>query len=146
MTGKLLEYDRDTNLMTLGHLNKHSSADLTDCYRHFSHIIWAHEIWLGRIYGTGIPEDQWAILPAEVLEERVIKNFTGFSEISDPENFQKIIHYTDPEGKSFRNTVGDILDHIVIHGQHHRAQISLLLRQKGIDPPATDLIYYLRES
>lgn len=146
MTEKLLKYDRDTNLMVLEHLIKHSISDLANCYRHFSHIIWAHEIWLGRIHGTAIPEDQWAIIPRHMLEVRVGKNFNDFREICKPENFHRIIYYTDSEGTSFRNSVGDILDHIIIHGQHHRAQISLLLRLKGIEPPATDLIYYLRES
>jgi uncharacterized damage-inducible protein DinB len=54
------------------------------------------------------------------------------------------IVYKNSKGTVFNNTVEEILVHLTIHGQHHRAQIANLLRQSGIEPPATDIIFFLR--
>ncbi|MEX0845990.1 MAG: DinB family protein, partial [Balneolaceae bacterium] len=56
----------------------------------------------------------------------------------------EIIEYSNSKGVTFRNSVEEILMHIVIHGQHHRAQIAKLLRKTGITPPVTDFIFFLR--
>ena len=56
------------------------------------------------------------------------------------------VDYSNSKGVVFSNDVVDILQHLIIHGQHHRAQIALLLRQNGIEPPTTDYIFYIRLS
>ncbi|MFN1835605.1 DinB family protein [Balneola sp. MJW-20] len=145
MIRKLFEYDRDTNLMMLNFLEKQEGLDLHECFRHLSHIVWAQEIWLARIMNLGCPVDQWEVIPVRRLKEMLEINFQRFKDIMDGQDTEEIIHYTNSEEKSFDHKISDILQHVIIHGQHHRAQISLLLRQSGIKPPATDLIYYLRQ-
>lgn len=38
----------------------------------------------------------------------------------------------------------DQMQHVVNHATMHRGQVVGMIRQLGIDPPATDLIFYLR--
>lgn len=48
------------------------------------------------------------------------------------------IRYTNSSGTSFENRLSDLLHHVIIHGQHHRAQIAKILRRVEITPPKTD--------
>ena len=51
---------------------------------------------------------------------------------------------------TYRNLVGvettkvkwQIFRHIVNHGTYHRGQIANMLRQLGVKPPSTDLLYW----
>lgn len=60
-------------------------------------------------------------------------------------DFNRNINYTNTKGESFVNTIGDIMAHVANHGTHHRAQIASAIRGEGFAPPATDLIFYIRE-
>lgn len=42
-----------------------------------------------------------------------------------------------------RYTVDGLLWHVMIHEMRHTAQIAVLLRTQGIDPPSLDLLFYL---
>jgi uncharacterized damage-inducible protein DinB len=50
------------------------------------------------------------------------------------------IAYANLKGEPFSNTLGDILAHLPIHGQHHRGQVNADLRAIGVNPPAIDFI------
>jgi len=47
-------------------------------------------------------------------------------------------------GEPFESTLGDILTHLPIHGQHHRGQIAAHLRASGSVPPVIDFIHAAR--
>lgn len=49
------------------------------------------------------------------------------------------------EGLSFAPRVGDVLEHVLAHGAHHRGQIARALREAGAVPVNTDYLNYLRE-
>lgn len=57
---------------------------------------------------------------------------------------------TQAETFTFRNLAGveitkvkwQIFRHIVNHGTYHRGQVANMLRQLGVKPPATDLLYW----
>ncbi|NGP77814.1 hypothetical protein G3570_14290 [Balneolaceae bacterium YR4-1] len=55
-----------------------------------------------------------------------------------------LISYQNTKGDSYETKLSDILYHVIIHGQHHRAQIATLFRKSDIDPPPTDFIYFTR--
>jgi uncharacterized damage-inducible protein DinB len=38
------------------------------------------------------------------------------------------------------------MQHVVNHATMHRGQIVGMIRQLGLDPPSTDLLFYLRRS
>jgi uncharacterized damage-inducible protein DinB len=47
-------------------------------------------------------------------------------------------------GQAFTSTVEDILLHVCLHGQYHRGQVALLLREAGAAPATTDYIAFAR--
>ena len=49
-----------------------------------------------------------------------------------------LIGYTTTTGTGFQSTVGDILNHALLHGMYHRGQAGSDLRAAGTAPPATD--------
>lgn len=113
-----------------------------------SHIINAQKIWFYRIIRI---EEESVPLWHEYELNQMLKEAKSSHQMwidligdhdFDPETF---ITYKNSAGTPFKNSVSDIARHLIIHGQHHRAQISLLLRQSGIAPPPTDYIFYLRQ-
>jgi len=112
----------------------------------FSHLVRAQEVWVDRIQGKNSSDE---IFPIRSLDEswKVFEDYQSkLDEIANkPEvELEKVIHYQNQTGKEFETAICDILTQLYIHGQHHRAQIALLLRQNDITPPVTDYIYYCR--
>ncbi len=54
--------------------------------------------------------------------------------------------YQALDGPWFRNSVEDTLTQLFGHSWYHRGQIALLLRSIGAEPPATDFVFWTRES
>lgn len=131
--------------MMAGFLDEQSGPDLSECFRHLSHVIHAQEIWLDRINGEKPVVQQWDTMPAKDIRLKAEQHTQEFLKIVSASDTSRIIHYTNSRGETFTNSVEEIIQHVIIHGQHHRAQISLLLRQMDIAPPPTDLIFYLRQ-
>ena len=51
-----------------------------------------------------------------------------------------------PKSPEERFTVDGLLWHVMIHEMRHTAQICVLLRTQGIQPPSLDLLFYLPSS
>lgn len=58
------------------------------------------------------------------------------------EELQRIVIPHDAPNDRF--TVDSLLWHVMIHEMRHTAQIAMLLRQQGIQPPSLDLYFYLK--
>ncbi len=52
--------------------------------------------------------------------------------------------YKNTKGEQYISRVDDTLTHVFLHGQYHRGQIVLLIRQAGITPPDVDYIIAVR--
>lgn len=116
-----------------------------EIYSLFAHLLAAQVIWMSRITGSSTSGLKiWPELSLSEIESLLGQNPRKLKElVSDP---SKIIRYSNSKGDEFQNSVEEILMHLIIHGQHHRAQIAKLLRQAGITPPGTDFIIFLRVS
>ncbi len=113
----------------------------------FSHILNAHAIWLARIEQTPPPYDVWAshtLDMCEQLNQDLYHQSRSLLNNMDEGFLEKVIYYQNTKGISYQNTTRDIFLHIINHGTHHRAQISLLIRQQGHTPPVSDYILYKR--
>jgi uncharacterized damage-inducible protein DinB len=112
-----------------------------------SHIINAQVIWFHRVIAM---EDSdaytWKEYPIEEIKDEAKSAHKKWLDlIGDHEvNLDTVIHYQNSKGASFKNPLWQICHHLIIHGQHHRAQISLLLRKSEIVPPPIDYIHYTR--
>lgn len=145
---RLFEYDNWANEQVLLTLQDHLGFEESDkAVASFSHIAGSQQMWLNRIKGKslddikiwpdyGLPE---ALQNLKTLNQQWKKLISGRKG-----NLDKIISYTNSKGTPYETSLSDILYHVVIHGQHHRAQIAKLLRNAKIDPPATDFIFFTR--
>ncbi|GAA5522706.1 hypothetical protein Asal01_02669 [Fodinibius salicampi] len=147
---RLYSYDiwaNDQILLTLQDNLNFPEADEAIAY--YSHIAGAQEVWYNRIKGQST--DELDIWPDYGLSEGLQKLKTLSEEWkllieNNRSSLEKLIAYQNSKGKAFETPLSDILQHLIIHGQHHRAQIAVLLRNAGITPPATDFIFFSRSN
>lgn len=111
-----------------------------------SHVLTALNIWLARIEGRPTsPYILWKQFPLDQLEsmaEEIGNKWLAYIESHD--SFNRELTYTNYVGEPYVNKVESIMIHLVNHSTYHRAQIALLLRQKGFEPVNTDFITYDR--
>lgn len=110
----------------------------------FNHILNAHQIWNNRISAKYKTFGVWELHPMTDLKSIDQMNYEQTKAIVDQWDFNEVIHYTTNNGKSYSNTVQDILFHVINHSTYHRGQIASELRQQGIEPIMTDFIFYKR--
>jgi uncharacterized damage-inducible protein DinB len=113
-----------------------------------AHIVAAQRVWWGRLHPDAEPSPVWPNLTVEQsataleeLEERWQKYFQVISEAE----LARPVTYTTSTGQSWTSKVGDILQHLAMHGSYHRGQIASYLRQAGVASPNTDFIRAVRE-
>lgn len=146
---QLFRYDAWTNRKAADVLGSHPANQMDSSIRLFAHIRAAQQIWHARITGSetgGIalwPNDSTLSSDAEILQDM----HTDWIRLLDDnrEDLDQPVIYQNSSGTSFNTPLAGIMHHLVIHGQHHRAQIASKLSAAGITPPGTDFIYYLRE-
>jgi uncharacterized damage-inducible protein DinB len=90
--------------------------------------------------------EKYKVNELQTMTDETHDNWVNYLQANHKDTFEEMVFYTNSEGKKFENTVREIITHVVNHGTHHRGQIALLLREKGISPPATDYIFYAREN
>ena len=74
----------------------------------------------------------------------MIDRRTQFVSGLDEERLAADFHYKLLSGDASSMPLVDQMQHVVNHATMHRGQIVGMIRQLGIDPPATDLLFYLR--
>ncbi|MDX1586972.1 MAG: DinB family protein, partial [Balneolaceae bacterium] len=118
------------------------------CISLLSHIINAQKIWYSRVVEHSKEDNTefWTEYELDMLKPKARKASQKWIDfVADNDvNLDLSIEYQNSKGKNFKNTIWEICTHMVIHGQHHRAQISLLLRNCDINPPEIDYIHYAR--
>ena len=111
----------------------------------FSHILNAHHIWNKRLVGEEWNFKVWQVHEIKDWEDIHYENQRStFEVIRNTHDFNKRIDYQTTEGRTFANELKDVLFHIVNHSSHHRGQILMNLRDKKIEPPSLDYIFYKR--
>ena len=75
----------------------------------------------------------------EEVEARTHKVLEGLSE----EEFNKTFEYTRPDGTKRRDSIEQILVHLVLEETHHRGELLCLLWEMNIQPPHEGWIPYL---
>jgi uncharacterized damage-inducible protein DinB len=114
------------------------------------HVVSAEWIWLRRWKG-----DSPATAPLWVASDSADTFLERLTEIRkerlqwlwelDEAAYEKPVEYRNLAGNTYRNTLSDLIRHVVNHSTYHRGQLATQLRQLGQVPPATDFIVYRRE-
>jgi uncharacterized damage-inducible protein DinB len=135
------------NKRILTYLQKNQTEN-ENVIRLFSHILLAEKIWYTRIMGEdSIGLHVWGDEDLDACSKLVEQNEKSYSALLQDlseDDLQRVIPYKNTHGKEFVNTIGDILTHVALHGQHHRGQINQRLRESGYDPVGIDYISMVR--
>jgi len=124
-----------------------SDAPPEAALRAYAHTVAAERLWLDRIAGVAATVAVWPTLSLDdlsALAEACHGDLDVLVSRAGEADLEQEVAYTNTAGQSFRTALGDILLHVCLHGMHHRGQVSLLLRQGGLDPVPTDYIAFAR--
>jgi len=118
------------------------------------HMAGAEWVWLERWHGRSpAREEAWSrwsvdsILDVASLklhwDELVTQRMRFVSEL-DEAGLLKDLSFKLLNGDASSMRLIDQFQHVVNHATMHRGQVVGMIRQLGIDPPATDLLVYVR--
>ncbi|ODS82153.1 MAG: damage-inducible protein DinB [Cytophagaceae bacterium SCN 52-12] len=110
----------------------------------YSHILNAHHTWNNRIAGHTPLFGVWELHSIRDLKEIDRVNYNFSVSLLNTRELDEEMHYRNTKGLEFTNSIRDILFHIINHSTYHRGQIATEFRKTGIEPLATDYIWYKR--
>jgi uncharacterized damage-inducible protein DinB len=141
-TGKLLGYCRT---LSDDALDSPRNLGLGTLRATMKHIAAAEQLWLDRWQGkaTGpLPETPDSI---DALGDLFVSLANQRKEwlARDPRAFSNQIQYKNIQGQPFEHELGELVQHVLNHGVHHRAQAAHFLKHQGIKiPGGIDYIFY----
>ena len=110
------------------------------------HVYWADCIWCSRAVDPAV------VLPSEMTLEALASDWPAVQQKWETwaaalgeDALAQPIHYKTLNGTPGMTPAWQIVMHVVNHATLHRGQAMAMLRQLGVKPPPTDLIYYYRE-
>lgn len=114
------------------------------------HLLIVLRLWAGRLRGEAVHFDlktlhhaDWADLKHHLQHE--LRAFRHWLESCPAEFFTGAVTYSRPGGEITRNTVADVLTHLMTHFAHHRGQISAVATRLGGPAAEMDYIYFARD-
>jgi len=118
------------------------------------HMAGAEWIWLERWHGHSPPlAEAWALWASDTcpdlttLNQRwrdVIDRRASFISEVDEERLAAELPFKLLSGDPSSLPLVDQMRHVANHATLHRGQVVGMIRQQGIAPPSTDLLFYLR--
>ncbi len=110
-----------------------------------SHLLNALEIWVSRVEGRESQAETWQVHETSSLHKLNQKCHNAIFQLLEFGNLRKVHTYQNSKGETFSNTLDEVLTHLIIHSAHHRAQISAVWSEVGIEPPVCDFIFWARD-
>jgi uncharacterized damage-inducible protein DinB len=135
-------------------LRRHVNISHGSIFGTLVHMAGAEWIWVERWHGhSPRKEEAWSLWSTEscgdlpALKDRwgaVVDKRARFISDLDEERLAADLEYKLLSGDPSSLRLADQMQHVVNHATMHRGQIVGMIRQLGIDPPSTDLLFYLR--
>jgi uncharacterized damage-inducible protein DinB len=106
------------------------------------HCFMGDRIWFSRVADPRVLQSdehfvtQWP---------KIQKRWEDWAAAVTHQEIVRTVDYKDMKGNPHRTPVWQIVLHVVNHATLHRGQAMSLLRELGVAPPPTDLIYFYRE-
>lgn len=107
-----------------------------------NHIHMADRAWLYRVLGDTMEQPKEAL---EIEWPKIQERWKQWAEALKDEEMTRAIGYKDMKGNFHVSPIWQIVLHLVNHATLHRGQVMAMMRQAGVAPPSTDLIFYYRE-
>lgn len=139
----LLQYNLHFNQLLIQNFLENNSAWSERSKDLLNHILNAHQIWNARILNQDTM-GVWEVHADDSLLHINSDNFNSSFKILIEREFSDIICYRNSQGKEFKNTIQQVLFHLINHSTYHRGQIATLMKQSGLEPINTDYIFYKR--
>ena len=118
------------------------------------HMAGSEWIWLERWHGNSPPKKEaWALWTNEAcpdlktLNQRwraVVDRRTRFISELDESRLMSELAFKLLSGDPNSMRLVDQMQHVANHATMHRGQVVGMIRQLGLAPPSTDLLFYLR--
>jgi uncharacterized damage-inducible protein DinB len=158
----LFDYTEWGNALALDAARKLSDEDLVRDFNisHRSilgtlvHMAGAEWIWLERWHGNSpTGAEAWSIWSTEscpdltILDTRwreLVERRRAFIDNLDESRLSAEVAFTLLNGDGNSMRLVDQMQHVANHATMHRGQVIGMIRQLGIAPPSTDLLFYLR--
>jgi uncharacterized damage-inducible protein DinB len=143
--GRWFEYDHWANLQALDSLRAGSSGERAR--KLMAHIAASERLWYDRLLGRPQSMAVWPDLTLDqcaALVDQMAARWQGYLGGLAPDGLQAVKGYTNSKGEPWRNTVQDVLVHVVMHSGYHRGQIAAAVRAEGGEPAYTDFIEAVR--
>ena len=143
---ELLQYDKWANNEIAEALCM-SDEIPAKCKILFHHIAATTDLWFYRVNsGQRLFENLFKETDPKTTLELMFKAVDRWNDLLNKNkiDLHSVIKYKNTKGNEYRNTVQDILTHLITHNHYHRGQINQLLRQSDFEPAVTDYIFYKR--
>lgn len=108
----------------------------------FNHMLNAHQVWNSRILDLKPLPGVWDIREMDLLPAIEDENDRHSIQIVNHMELDEDVHYVNTKGEGFTKKLQDILFHIINHSTYHRGQIAADWRRSGIEPVASDFIFF----
>jgi len=126
------------------HQISHASLIGTLC-----HTFFADAVWYMRAVDPSLPyPNPKEVIPLEELEPRwnaLLDKWEAWAQSLTDSDLDRVVTFRFMDGNTGSTLLKHVILHVVNHGTLHRGQVVALIRQAGVKPPGTDLIYYYRE-
>jgi len=114
-----------------------------------AHIVWAEHLWLNRWLEKANPavaqgKDLHSAAEVRARWEEVEAERGRFLAGLSDAQLQDTRNVKPSTGGEYQHTFVQMFQHTVDHSSYHRGQVVTLLRQVGVVPPVTGLIFFHR--
>ena len=113
------------------------------------HMYGADFVWFQRLQGILFTRAD-IVIPESLAELgeawlKLTEEWTRWVAGNPDRDWSEKITYKQFSGEQFSTPLWQVVLHVVNHGTLHAGQVVAMLRQAGIAPPQTDLIFFYRE-
>jgi uncharacterized damage-inducible protein DinB len=120
------------------------------------HMAGADWIWLERWHGHSpvgdhvwagwMPDDARSLQQVREKWEAVVQRRTHYLESVSDATLAREMAFRRVNGEAHSLPLDQQMQHVVNHSTLHRGQVIGMIRQLGVAPPATDLLFYLMQN
>jgi uncharacterized damage-inducible protein DinB len=146
MLEQLWLYNNWANDILFKTFEGHGERMPASCLRLMSHIVDSQSNWLNRMTGEKQIVGLWDVHDLEACKKLYEDTSKGLKTLIDmhADDPYVTINYTNTQGRTFQNSLFDILFQVFNHGTYHRAQIAMEMRKNDLQPVNTDYINFVR--
>src|SRR5690606_32581368 len=140
----LFDYNHHMNMKILAFISDAFDIIPEKSIQLFSHILNAHHIRNCRIQSETPQFGVWDPQTLITMSTTNMHNYEISLKIIQEMDINQTVVYKNTQGQEYENTIRDILFHVINHGTYHRGQIATDFRKNGLEPLATDYIFWKR--